>query len=256
MNPVAVIITYNEEKIIAETLKAITKLVDKIIIVDSFSTDGTCEIGKEFGAEVVKRKFDDYSSQRNFALSLVSDDEWVLMLDADEILSTELVNEISALSVETSQVAYYMKRVDVFCGKKLKYASENLYFPRLFRSDKIVISRSINEQYEFIGSTGRLKGVLLHYSFNKGIQDWLHKHVRYAYMESNLLEAKNIKPSTLRQSIKIIVYKSRFKIFIMFMYYFFVKRGFLDGRRGLLYINLKLSYEKNINLFKWYKDLN
>ena len=256
MIPAAVIITYNEERIIAKTLKVLTELVDKVIIVDSYSTDRTCDIAREFGAEIFRRPFDDYCSQRNYAMSLLSPGEWVLMIDADEILSEQLIDEIRNIPRETSDVVYYIKRVDIFCGKKLRYASENLAFPRLFRSDKIVISRAINEQYEFIGSAGRLKGELHHFSFNKGIQDWLHKHVRYAYMESQLFNGKDSNPKTLRQSVKRIIYRSRFKIVIMFLYYVFFKLGFLDGRRGLLYIYLKLSYERNINLIRWYEDLN
>jgi len=255
MKLTALIITYNEEKIIAENLQVLTKISERIIIIDSYSTDRTCEISKEFGAEIFKRRFDDYSSQRNFGLSLVENGEWVLMLDADEILSAELVDELINLTVDNSNVGYYIKRVDVFCGKKLKYASENLSFPRLFKSDKIIISRAINEQYVFAGPTSSLKGVLLHYSFNKGIQDWLHKHVRYAYMESKLIGVRT-KPSTFRQRIKGIVYRSRFKMFILFIYYVFVRRGFLDGSRGMLYIYLKLLYERNIRLIKWYENLN
>jgi glycosyltransferase involved in cell wall biosynthesis len=255
MKPTAIIITYNEEKIIAENLQVLTKLAERIIIIDSYSTDSTCEIARKFGAEIFSRRFDDYASQRKYALALVENGGWVLMLDADEILSKELVSEISNLSLETENVGYFMKRIDVFCGRKLKYASENLSFPRLFRVDKIIISRAVNEQYEFIGPTGNLVGELLHYSFNKGIQDWLHKHVRYAYMEANLIEVSS-KSLSFRQGIKRLVYRSRLKMLVLFFYYFIARGGILDGKRGILYIFLKLSYERNINLIKWYEELN
>ena len=254
MRPTAVIITFNEENIIAETLTAIKKVADRIVILDSFSDDRTCDIGETFGAEIFKRRFDDYSTQRNFALSLVETSNWILMLDADEILSDELILEIQNLSEEDEVAAYYLKRVDVFCGKELKYASENLYFPRLFRRKQIVISRSINEVYRFTGRTKRLKGVILHHSFHKGIQDWMSKHVRYAYMESKIIGDLS-DTQNLRQFVKRKLYRSPLKIFILFFYYVIFRRGFLDGSRGLLYVFLKLSYERNITLFRWHEKL-
>ena len=255
MNPTVVIITHNEENIISQTLEAVADISKKIVIVDSFSTDNTCEIARNFGVDVYQRKFDDYSSQRNFALSLIDKNSWVLMLDADEILSKELIKEIRNLQIHNNTVAYYIKRVDVFCDKTLRYASESRYFPRLFRSDKIKISRSINEVYEFIGQTKKLKEVLLHYSFNKGIQDWMVKHVRYAKMEADLI-GENPTTSSVRQRVKRILYRSRYKLPILFCYYVLIRRGFLDGKRGLLYIYLKLSYERNIKLIKCYDNLN
>lgn len=255
MRPTVVFITYNEENIIAKSLKAVKKVTDQILVLDSYSSDRTPEICESLGAAVFQRRFDDYSSQRKFALSLVDSSAWVLMIDADEILSDELILEIQNIPENNDIDAYYIRRVDVFCGKELKYASENLYFPRLFKLKRISISRSINEEYHFNGKTEKLKQIIRHYSFNKGIEDWMNKHIRYASMESQLIGETNVNQSA-RQIVKRILYRNPLKLVVLFVYYVLVRRGFLDGSRGLLYIYLKLSYELNITLIKWYRRLN
>lgn len=248
---IGLLITYNEEKIIGKCLAQMSKICDNIIIVDSGSNDDTLKIANTFNTKVFHRKFDNYKNQRNYGLSLIDPFDWVLMLDADELLSDELITEIKNLTFNNA-VAYKIKRVEIFLSKPLKYASENLYFPRLFICNKIKIERAVNEEYSFDGKVEKLKNHIHHESFNKDINEWLLKHVNYASREVDQMRIENTS-NTIRGKIKRILYKSTFRRYLLFVYYFFIRLAFLDGRRGILYLRLKLNYEYTIDLIKWYR---
>ena len=97
-NIVVVILTYNSDKIIKKTIKAAKKITNEIIILDSFSTDKTLRIAKELKCQILKKKFINYSLQRNFIISKCNNKyEWQLHLDADEVVSRKLVNEIKEI---------------------------------------------------------------------------------------------------------------------------------------------------------------
>ena len=91
-----VLITYNEEKHIGNCLDSILSVADEIIIVDSFSNDSTMDICNKYPTRIIQNKFRDFSSQRNFAMSLATK-SYLLFIDADEVLSEELIAEISKL---------------------------------------------------------------------------------------------------------------------------------------------------------------
>src|ERR1700747_81260 len=116
-----IILTHNEETNIARCLDAVS-WSDDILVVDSFSDDRTVEISKRYGARVIQRAFKDFSSQRNFA-SEQGDlkHEWVLHLDADEIVTPELREELSG-AVFGDKDAYRVSSKLIFCGKFLRHA--------------------------------------------------------------------------------------------------------------------------------------
>ena len=111
MNVSLVMIVKNEEKNLAKCLNSVENLVDEIVIVDSGSTDKTIEIAKTFGAKIFKREFDSFSNQKNYALSIATN-EWVLHLDADEVLSKELVEEIKFVIINTKLDGFYLIRTN------------------------------------------------------------------------------------------------------------------------------------------------
>ena len=113
MNVSLVMIVKNEEKNLAKCLNSVENLVDEIVIVDSGSTDKTIEIAKTFGAKIFKREFDSFSNQKNYALSIATN-EWVLHLDADEVLSKELVEEIKFVIINTKLDGFYLIRTNFF----------------------------------------------------------------------------------------------------------------------------------------------
>ena len=111
-----VIITYNEEKHIARCLASIEEISDEILIVDSHSTDRTVEIAKEMGAKIILHQFVGHIEQKNFAVQSAQYD-YVLSLDADEMLSIELIRSIVAEKSNVSAEAYRFNRLNNFCGK-------------------------------------------------------------------------------------------------------------------------------------------
>ena len=116
------IITYNEEQIIARTIDSVKNIADEIVIIDSNSTDKTVEIAKLKGAKVITQSWLGYGKQKNFMIDNCSG-EWILSIDADEIISEELAVEISEeIKKENNTVEVYELREKVVCfGKLIKH---------------------------------------------------------------------------------------------------------------------------------------
>ena len=240
---IGIVLTYNEENILANCINGLKLLCNEILVIDSFSTDRTVEIANSLGCSVYQNKFEGYASQRNFALSKInSNAKWIAMIDADEIITENLAHEIK-LKMKNTISAIYVKRAEYFLGKRLYFAAGyGQYFPRFFVRESVAITREINERYEIKGKTIKLNNRLNHYSFNKGISHWIHKHNRYSDMEAALIESTNNSTNTLRHRIKSRLYKSNFKIPILSIYYLF-RFPFLDGKAGIYFITLKMFYE-------------
>ena len=252
----ALIITLNEENIISKCLSRLS-FVDEIIIFDSFSSDDTINIAKSYGARVVKRRFDNFASQRQAALSSVKENcDWVLMLDADEILTDDLKKEIiTVTSLEQSDSMYMVRRKDIFLEKWIKRSSGYpTWFPRLFKNGSVQVRREINEEYITKGKKGYLKNHLVHYPFNKGLSWWFHKHVKYAEMEAikmneerkvkvNFLSIFSRDPQVRRKFQKRLSYFFPFRPTIIFFLLYIVRGGFLDGKAGYYFCLLRKTYE-------------
>ncbi|MGY8916890.1 MAG: glycosyltransferase family 2 protein, partial [Flavobacteriales bacterium] len=127
----AVIITYNEERIIARSIDSLKRVADEVVVIDSFSTDRTVEICNEKGAVVFQNKFDGYRAQKHFATNKARY-QWILSVDADEVLSDELVDSLLQLrkNIETSDnlqlsspkiAGYFLKRRTNYCGSWVNY---------------------------------------------------------------------------------------------------------------------------------------
>ena len=235
----AVILTYNEETILGKCLEALN-FVDTILIFDSYSTDGTLEIAKTFNATVLQRKFDDYASQRNAALNAVPKEyDWIVMVDADEIVTPELKAEIIAKTNEDQGVTMYrVRRKDMFQNKWIKQSSGYpTWFPRVFKNGCVTVEREINEEYNTTGKIGLLSEHLIHYPFNKGMTWWFRKHNRYSEMEAiKILEeikepivlkelwGKN--PVVRRKAQKRLSYHLPFRPQLIFFAFYVLKGGF------------------------------
>ena len=117
------IITYNEAHIIAKCLEKL-KTFDEIIVVDSGSTDATVSICESFGAKVISHKFENFGLQKQFALEQTTHN-WVLSLDADEVLSDALISEIHNINHQENVKAYTIPRTHVFLNKIFKNGAES-----------------------------------------------------------------------------------------------------------------------------------
>tara|TARA_B100000900_G_C20591066_1_gene721603 strand:+ start:413 stop:1240 length:828 start_codon:yes stop_codon:yes gene_type:complete len=255
------ILTFNEENILEKSLESLN-FVDEVIVFDSYSTDNTIEIARSFNAKIIQRKFDNFSSQRNAALKSVnSDSKWILMIDADEIISEDLKQEISDVTKIENDISLYMfRRKDIYNDKWLRYSSGYpTWFPRLFRNGEVTVKREINEEYICKGDTANLNGHLIHYPFNKGLNWWISKHNKYSDMEAQLMLTEineKIKISNLfssspilrRQVQKRLSYHIPFRPHFVFFAFYFLKRGFLDGRSGYQFCKLRKMYETMIDL--------
>jgi glycosyltransferase involved in cell wall biosynthesis len=251
-----IIITLNEERNIGDCLKSIYNWTDDIIIVDSYSEDATVEIAKKYTSKIYFVERGHWARIRNWALkNLPIKYDWVLFLDADERLTDELKNEIKELlcsDKEIEEVGLYIKRRFIFLGKWLKHGG--LYTPvlRLFKKDKVHYLEMGDSEYAVVeGKVGVLKNDMIHED-KKGIDEWVKKHLKIADLEANRYlnlketvkqiigkerESKRIEGG-LRTFIKYKIFDKIplfFKPFILFIYTYFLKLGFLDGKEGLIY---------------------
>jgi glycosyltransferase involved in cell wall biosynthesis len=241
------ILTYNEEKNIEHTLNNVKNFADEVVILDSYSTDQTINIAKEFGAKVHFRKFDDFSSQRKYALnSLPLSGDWIFVLDADEILTEELKQEILTELPATQLDAFIIKRRFYWQGKWIKRGYYPTELLRLGRKGKIDCdNRPINEH--IICTTrkvGCLKYDLIDYNRND-LSSWITKHNSYSTREALQLiyndntrynfwgsqyERKRWIRSNIWNNLPPVI-----RPFLYFIYRYVLKGGFLDGKKAFVY---------------------
>lgn len=257
----ALVLTYNEENILDECLTALS-FTDAIVVFDSFSNDKTIEIAETHNAIIHQRKFDNYASQRNAALEIIPEGfDWILMVDADEIVTSELRAEVMrVINRGTDHTMFRVRRKDMFQGKWIKQSSGYpTWFPRLFKAGQVIVEREINEEYKTTGTEGLLREHLLHYPFNKGMSWWFEKHNRYSQMEAQKmlketkepidmsgLRSKN--PIIRRKTQKKLSYKLPFRPQLIFVALYFFRGGFLNGKAGYEFCKLRKVYEWMIKI--------
>lgn len=256
------ILTLNEETNLAECIDSCA-WSDDIVVFDSISTDRTREIASARGARVIERRFDNYAAQRNAALTSVAyAHPWVLMVDADERVPADLAVEIESCvaAADPGTVMFRMRRMDFFLGKWLRRSSGYpSWFGRLVRLGHVRVERDVNEEYVADGVVQHLAAHIHHYPFNKGIAYWYERHNRYSTMEA--LEKIRIRgdrvelrgliasdPLIRRRTLKQIGYRLPLRPLVMFLYFYIVRLGVLDGRAGCYFSLMRAAYEMSIDL--------
>lgn len=187
--PVTVIIlTYNEEPNLPQALRSLAGWAEQVIVLDSYSTDRTVEIAKEFGCEVYQQPFEDYARQRNHALTVRIRNDWVLFLDADEWLPEDLKFEIAeVIARNPPQNGFYIKRRFIWMGRWIRRGYYPTWILRLFRRGKgRCEERGVNEHMIVEPPVGWLEHDFIHED-RKELADWIAKHVRYARREAEEL---------------------------------------------------------------------
>lgn len=235
------IITLNEADNLSRTLSAIS-FVDDIVVVDSGSTDDTVEIAKSFGARVYYHKFDNYADQKNFAIEKTKHD-WVLAIDADEVVSPKLKEEILDIFSKThdNTKGYLVPRLTFYLGKWIRFGG---YYPnyqiRLFqKSEGQFSSGLVHERVKLSGKPTKLKNPLFHYSY-KNISD----HLKFIDHYSSLFAEEEFRKGK-RSSILWAFLKGCFKGFYMY----WIRLGILDGKQGFVLALLGFYY----NFLKYLK---
>jgi len=233
----ALLITYNEESNIKKVLNNLA-FADEIIMVDSFSTDKTLEIGSTFkNVKIIQRPFDNFASQRNFALSLASN-SWILFIDADERLTPELQQEINVvINQKSSASAYFMRRNFMFDNKKIQFSGwQTDKIIRLFRKEKAIYNpeKIVHEKLIIDGKIGKLKNKLIHYSYSN-YSDYKQKMIFYGQLKAKEELQKKTNPNFFHYYIRP---------FYQFIYQYFIRLGILDGKKGIIicYLNALSVY--------------
>jgi glycosyltransferase involved in cell wall biosynthesis len=221
------IVALNEESNIGRTLASV-RWADEIVLVDSGSTDRTREIAQEYGAKVIVEPWRGYTAQKNYCLELCTQD-WILSLDADEAVSPELAEEIRAVIADPNALnGYAMPRKNLFMGHWMRYGG---FYPdpklRLFRRGQAFSTgRDPHDRFDLKPGlrAGRLKGALIHHTYPT-LYVYLEHMNRYSSVWHKAPDAKP-RPFEFRS----IVLRPMFT----FIYNYFIRLGFLDGREGLL----------------------
>ena len=228
-------IAMNEEANLARTLESV-RWADEIVIVDSGSKDRTLEIAGSFGAKTSYHAFGGHGEQKNVALDLCTMD-WVLLLDADEVLTPQLQQEIrQVLACEDGRQpkygAYWIPRLNLIFGRWIRHGG---FYPdhklRLFRRGSARLSEGVGPHStpQFDGPRGTLKHDMLHYAYPT-MAVYLEHMNRYSSEIAQLLFERG----RTSQSAPAFVWNAVLNPMATFVYNYFFRLGFLDGREGML----------------------
>jgi glycosyltransferase involved in cell wall biosynthesis len=265
--------TLNEETNLPAALASV-EWASEIIVVDSNSTDATGEIARAAGARVIEFAYREGGpKKKTWTLANVPmRTDWVLLLDADERVTDELRREIEqTIAGGTSHDGYYIDREFVFMGRSLRCFRPNWNL-RLFRAGRAFMEdlglaglpgTGDNEIHEHVfvhGSSGYLRSPLLHEDY-RGVTEWLERHNRYATWEAHLYrrlrsEPVGVTPASLmrmapferKRTLRRIWVRLPGRPLLRFLVWYIARRGFLDGRQGLVFCLLMSYYELIIGL--------
>jgi glycosyltransferase involved in cell wall biosynthesis len=248
-----VVLTYNEEKNIEDCLRSVHGWVEDIFVVDSYSTDKTLEIGRKYTEKIYQNPFEDYSKQRNWALeNLPITTEWILNVDADHRVTAELKNELLEIfskDIVSEIKGFLASRRIIFMDRWIKHGGlYPTYHAVLFRKGHGICEDRLYDQHFIVnGSVETLKGDVIDIVADS-LQKFIQSHNRWATMEAfeQLLgsaSAEQIKPDISGNSIEkrrfLRQFYNRFPLFVRpflyFIYRYFFRLGFLDGREGLVF---------------------
>jgi glycosyltransferase involved in cell wall biosynthesis len=257
------ILTFNEEKIIRQCLESVS-WSDDVVVVDSFSTDRTVEIARSVGARVIQHEFVSFAEQRNFGLrNGCLKNDWVFHLDADEVVTPQLKDELFKTAEVGCYQGYRVASKLIFQDRWLRYSSMYpCYQVRFGKRDVLGFVQVGHGQRETLASAqiGTLKEPLLHYSFNKGLEDWFARHNRYSTAESaesiNLLKTERTpwrgllarNATARRRALKEVSVRLPCRPVLRFVYMYLLRFGFLDGTAGWRYCYMLALYESMIVL--------
>lgn len=228
-----VVITLDEEDHLRRCLESVA-WADEIVVVDAESRDKTVQIAREFTDRVVSRPWAGFATQKNFAVEQTTGD-WVLSLDADEEASPELREEIAAAIADPQACdGYAIRRRNEFLGQWIRHGG---LYPdwqvRLFRRGRgRFVERAVHESVNVEGTLGRLRGHLLHCSY-ESVTDFFDRANRY----SSLAAGEWIREGRRVRARELVV-----RPLGRFVSMYALQRGFLDGRRGLLLAALYAYY--------------
>lgn len=228
----AVILTLNEAKNIQDCIQSVN-WADRVVIVDTFSTDNTVALAQAAGAEIITHRFENYAQIRNVGLDRV-DSPWIFFVDADERATPELAAEIQKVTSEREETGWWVPRHNYLFGKLTLGAG---WYPdyqmRLLRRDKARYERPVHEIVVLEGQEGHLQNVLIHYNYET-VSHFKAKQARYTDIDAGILYDQGVRPrphTLYTQSVR------------HFFWRFFSLKGYQDGLHGLRLCLLTAWYE-------------
>ena len=257
------LLTYNEAENIGACLDELS-WCDDIWVVDSRSTDDTVEIARARGANILHRDWTNFADQRNWGVENAAfKHDWVLHLDADEVVSPELRAELLdvARAAPSDIGAYELPLRILFMGRWLRhggsYPQAQVRFGHRDRLRFRIVGHGQKEQL-LEGRLDALAGDLLHFSFGKGIASWVDKHKTYAVHdvraetsgEAAALDGSLTAATRRRRWLRRLSRNAPARPLMRFLYSYVARGGFLDGRAGFYYACLYAFYEALMVLTK------
>jgi glycosyltransferase involved in cell wall biosynthesis len=256
LKPSVIILAYNSELSIGETIASILPLTDDIHIVDSFSKDRTVEIARALGAQVTEHAFESYGAQRNWAIDHCPVRyAWQLHLDADERVTPELLAEIEALPEDARETGFILPRLMTFLGHPIRHGGlYPTWHMRLFKNGlgRCEMRKYDQHFYVLAGTTRQLTHDMID-DIRMPLSEWTFRHNRWAdaeveeqSTEANAQEVRvgaNISGNVIERKRAL---RERYnhaplfvRPFLLFFYRYFFKLGFLDGTEGFIFYVLQ-----------------
>lgn len=234
----ALIITLNEEQHISACIDAVKQICEEVLVIDSLSIDRTKEIAESKGARVVSNAFPGFGAQKNLGTALAAND-FILSIDADEIVSAELKASIMAIKQDATASAYSFNILNFIGTRAVRSCGlypdthVRLYNRRFVKWNE----RTVHEGLIIKGEVEFLSGDLLHYTY-KNINELKEKSTRYAKLGAAVYTNKNA---------VLLFFKVLFNPPAKFFKTYFIQRGFTDG-----YLGLHISYYRARETFLKY----
>jgi glycosyltransferase involved in cell wall biosynthesis len=258
----AIVLTCNEAANIGRCLQAM-RAIDDVVIVDSLSTDDTLRIARRVRPDVrvLSNPFRDFGDQRNWALDHAgSRHDWVLFVDADEYCTPELLDEIAGfVGSPSGHVGAYIAGRTEFLGRWIRHCTiYPSYQLRLLRRGEVRFRKEGHGQKEVTGGRlAYLREGWLHNAFSKGLHQWIERHNRYSTDETGLIRRLRGEaivwsdlwgrdPVRRRRCLKRLGARVPLRPWVRFLYVYLWRRGFLDGRAGLIFCLLRLAHDIHI----------
>jgi glycosyltransferase involved in cell wall biosynthesis len=264
------ILTHNEAANLPACLEALS-WCDDILVLDSGSTDDTVAVAKDYGARVMTRPLDNFATQRNYGMEMGElRHDWVLHLDADEIVTPDFVKVLQALEPPSTIAAYRVPSKLMLFGKWLRYAGMYpTYQVRIGKRDHLRFKQVGHGQREDLpgACVGIFDEPYLHFSFSQGMRRWLEKHVQYAADEAELILGSAVEhthhslfkgDTTERRRAgkeRAAALPFFLRPALRFFYVYIFRQGFRDGHAGLVYSVMLSVYEGMIAAFGYEKEL-
>lgn len=261
------IITYDESLNLPHCLRALQGWTNKIFVIDSGSTDGTQDIARAYGANVVHHDWPGYAQQKNWGLdNLPFESEWILIVDADEVITEEVRKRLLAIAEkpvdEVPENGFFVNRLTMFMGRPIRRCG---YFPswnlRFFKRGRgRYEDREVHEHVIIDDPVGFIKEPMIH-DDRRGLEHYVAKHNRYSTLEARTLFSEmtgNVKSHAVANVTRDTSRRRWLKRYVMpyapfpgfgrFFYMYILRLGILDGRAGLEFCKFISMYDSLVAL--------